>query len=62
MLFELQGRPGAKGEPGLTVSSAITQSFFFFSHLKKFSMTCFLCIFQREEIIKLIREICGKTS
>lgn len=59
---QLQGRPGEKGEPGLTVSKVIdsndTVEFYIFTDLISnpfFSST------QREEVIRIIREICGKS-
>lgn len=58
-----QGRPGEKGEPGLTVST-VTDSKdhdILILTLQTYIL-CALLFFctQREEVIRIIREICGK--
>lgn len=62
----LQGKSGEKGEPGLTVSRAQNAYCFIMAPLLSLSTiflylnNVFFFLPQREDVIKMIRDICGE--
>lgn len=60
-MFLSQGKPGVKGEAGLTVSLVtFSRASSVSSHVYSCSHTVLVYYFQREDIIRMIKEICGK--
>lgn len=61
MTVVLQGRPGEKGERGLTVSKETgTNDGVIYTKRESLIFSMFVFRTQREEVVRIIREICGK--